>query len=166
MEKDLLQIATFKDSVTGSSTAGAQAGSSQEVANLWNHKRALESSIREKMALLTENSKRRVQQVQEEVSCLQTELKDLSESFGILCEDSEVLPNISQLKQQWQTLQVRMGKMLLLPDNNIKSQRKNAHLSINLRILHTHMRDCIPKEAFVSPSGWRCQADAVVCKSE
>lgn len=105
IEKDLLQIATLKDSIMASSTAEAQASLSQQVSNLQNHKRALDSSIREHLALRTENSNQRVQQVKDEVSCVQTALRDLAEN---LCEDSEVLPDISQLKQQWCTIQVSL----------------------------------------------------------
>lgn len=106
MEKDLLQIVTLMDSITASSTAEAQASLSQQVGNLQNHKRALDSSIRESLALLTENSNQRVQQVKEGVSCVQTTLKDLAENVANLCGNREVLPDINQLKQQWHTIQV------------------------------------------------------------
>ncbi|XP_033991567.1 nesprin-2 isoform X3 [Trematomus bernacchii] len=56
VEKYLSQIATLKDTITAISTAEAQASFSQEISNLQNHQRALDSSIREKLALLTENS--------------------------------------------------------------------------------------------------------------
>ncbi|KAK5903261.1 hypothetical protein CgunFtcFv8_007057 [Champsocephalus gunnari] len=56
VEKYLSQIATLKDTMTAMSTAEAQASLSQEISNLQNHQRALDSSIREKLALLTENS--------------------------------------------------------------------------------------------------------------
>ncbi|KAK1889404.1 Nesprin-2 [Dissostichus eleginoides] len=56
VEKYLSQIATLKDTITAISTAEAQASLSQEISNLQNHQRALDSSIREKLALLTENS--------------------------------------------------------------------------------------------------------------
>lgn len=105
-EKDLLQIVTLKDSITASSTVEARASLCQQVSKLQNHKRALDSSIRENLALLSEDSNQRAQQVEEEVSCVQTALKDLAENVGKLCEDSEVLPDISQLKQQWHTIQV------------------------------------------------------------
>ncbi|TMS12618.1 hypothetical protein E3U43_017576 [Larimichthys crocea] len=104
-EKDLLQIVTLKDSITASSTVEAQASLCQQVSKLQNHKRALDSSIRENLALLSEDSNQRAQQVEEEVSCVQTALKDLAENVGKLCEDTEVLPDISQLKQQWHTIQ-------------------------------------------------------------
>lgn len=55
-EKYLSQIATLKDTIPAISTAEAQASVSQEISNLQNHQRALDSSIREKLALLTENS--------------------------------------------------------------------------------------------------------------
>lgn len=105
IEKDLLQIVTLQDSIKASSTAEAQASLSQQVSNLQNHKRALDSSIREQLALLTENSNQRVQRVKEEVTSVQTALKDLAEN---LCGIREVLPDISQLKQQWHTIQVSL----------------------------------------------------------
>ncbi|XP_040920887.1 nesprin-2a [Toxotes jaculatrix] len=104
-EKDILQLVTLKDSITDSSTVEAQASLSQQVSNLQNHRRALDGSIRENLALLTENTNQRVQQVKEEVFSVQTALKDLAENVGDLCENHELLPNISQLKQQWCTLQ-------------------------------------------------------------
>ncbi|XP_035851599.1 nesprin-2 [Sander lucioperca] len=102
IEKDLLQIVTLQDSIKASSTAEAQASLSQQVSNLQNQKRALDSSIREQLALLTENSNQRVQRVKEVVTSVQTALKDLAEN---LCGIREVLPDISQLKQQWHTIQ-------------------------------------------------------------
>ncbi|KAF1376843.1 hypothetical protein PFLUV_G00215650 [Perca fluviatilis] len=102
IEKDLLQIVTLQDSIKASSTAEAEASLSQQVGNLQNHKRALDNSIREHLALLTENSNQRVQRVKEEVTSVQTALKDLTEN---LCGIREVLPDISQLKQQWHTIQ-------------------------------------------------------------
>ncbi|XP_073348713.1 LOW QUALITY PROTEIN: nesprin-2a [Pagrus major] len=105
IDKDLLQIETFKDSITASSTAEAQASFSQQVDNLQNHKRALDSSIRENLAQLRENGNQRVHQVEEEVSCAQTALKDLVENVSNLCENHGVLPDISELKQQWNTIQ-------------------------------------------------------------
>ncbi|XP_068564553.1 nesprin-2a [Cebidichthys violaceus] len=102
IEKELLQIVTLKDSITASSTAEAQASLSQQVSNLKNHKRALDGSIRGILAPLTENSNQRVQRVKGEVACVQKALKDLPEN---LCGNSEVVPDISQLKQQWYTIQ-------------------------------------------------------------
>ncbi|XP_034756192.1 nesprin-2-like [Etheostoma cragini] len=102
VEKDLSQIVTLQDSIKASSTAEAQASLSQQVSNLQNHKRALDGSIKEHLALLTENSNQRVQRVKEEVTSVQTALKDLAEN---LCGFREVLPEISQLKQQWDTIQ-------------------------------------------------------------
>ncbi|XP_042359998.1 LOW QUALITY PROTEIN: nesprin-1-like [Plectropomus leopardus] len=102
IEKDLLQIGTLKDSIAASSIAEAQASLSQQVSNLQNHKRALDSSIREYLALLTENGNQRVQRVKDEVFSVQTALKDLAAN---LCRDLEVLPETCQLKQQWYTLQ-------------------------------------------------------------
>nr|XP_046228198.1 nesprin-2 isoform X4 [Scatophagus argus] len=97
-----LQIATLKNSITASLSAEAQTSLSQQVDNLQNHQRALDSSIRTNLALLTENRNQAVQRVKEEVSCLQTVLKDMA---GNLFENREVLPDISQLKQEWHTLQ-------------------------------------------------------------
>ena len=106
VDKELLQIETLKDSVTASSTAKASASFSQQVDNLKNHKRALDSSIRENLALLRDNGNQRAHQVEEEVSCVQTALKDLAENVSNLCENRGVLPDISQLKVQWNTIQV------------------------------------------------------------
>ncbi|XP_037606336.1 nesprin-2-like isoform X2 [Sebastes umbrosus] len=102
IEKDLSQIVTLKDSIAASSTAEAQSSLSQQVSDLQHHKRALDGSIREDLALLTENNNQRVQRVKEEVSCVQTALKDLAEN---LCGNREVLHETSQLKQQWSTIQ-------------------------------------------------------------
>ncbi|KAK5852699.1 hypothetical protein PBY51_006549 [Eleginops maclovinus] len=97
IEKDLLQIATLKDTIT-TSTAEARASLSQEISNLQNHQRALNSSIRDKLALITEDNNQRVQRVKEEVTCVQTALKGVAEN---LQGKPEVLPEVSQLKQQW-----------------------------------------------------------------
>ncbi|XP_045916269.1 nesprin-2 isoform X3 [Micropterus dolomieu] len=102
-EKCLLEILTLKDSITASSTAEAQSSLSQQVSNLQNHKMALDSSIRE--ALLTEISSQGVQHVRDEVSCVQSALKHLAEDVGNLCGNREALLDISQLKQQWYTIQ-------------------------------------------------------------
>lgn len=106
VDKELLQIETLKNSVTASSTAEAQASFSQQVDNLQNHKRALDSSIRDNLALLRDNGNQRAHQVEEEVSCVQTALKDLAENVSNLCESCGALPDISQLKVQWNTIQV------------------------------------------------------------
>lgn len=119
MEKDLLQIVTLKDSITSSSTAEAQASLSQQVSNLQNHKRALKSSIREKIALFTGN---REQDLDKEASCVKTELKDLVKSFENLCENSEESLNISQLKQQWLKIQVFLNR-------NLSFTHLSTHLS-------------------------------------
>ncbi|KAI3364132.1 hypothetical protein L3Q82_010949, partial [Scortum barcoo] len=105
IEKTLLQIVTLKDSIEASSTAEAQASLSQQIGNLQNHKRALDSSIRENLALLTETSNQRVQQVKEEVSCVQSALKDLVENVGNLCGNREMSPDVTQLKTQWHIIQ-------------------------------------------------------------
>ncbi|XP_054871829.1 nesprin-2 isoform X5 [Amphiprion ocellaris] len=99
IEKDILQLATLKDAIIVSSTGEAQAGLSQQVSNLQNHKRVLENGIRENLGLL--NRDQRIQQVKEEASCLQTALKDLTENVGDLCGTLEVLPDTIHLKQQW-----------------------------------------------------------------
>uniref|UniRef100_UPI0037E98A37 nesprin-2a n=1 Tax=Semicossyphus pulcher TaxID=241346 RepID=UPI0037E98A37 len=105
VEKDLLQLATLKDSIAAGVTAEARAGLSQRVSQLQNHKRALDDSIRENLALITESRNQRVQQVKEEVTCAQTALKDLQDHFGNVCGSCEELPDIVQLKQQWHTIQ-------------------------------------------------------------
>ncbi|XP_054474146.1 nesprin-2-like [Anoplopoma fimbria] len=102
IEKELSQIVSLKESITASSTAEAQANLSQQVGNFQNHRRALDSSIRGILALLTKNNSQRVQRVKGEVTCLQMALKDVAEN---LCGNSEELPDISQLKQQWYTIQ-------------------------------------------------------------
>ncbi|XP_069017780.1 nesprin-2a isoform X4 [Embiotoca jacksoni] len=103
--KDVLQLAALKDSIAVSSTAEAQASLTQQVSSLQNHKRALESSIRDNLTLLTANHNQRTQQVKGEASCLQTALKDLADNVNNLSGIHEVLPDISQLKQQWCTIQ-------------------------------------------------------------
>lgn len=108
IEKDLLQLVTLKDSVAASSTAEAQASLCQEVSNLQNHKRALDSSIREHLALLNAKRNQSVQQVKEEASCVHIALKDLAENLGALSGNHEALPHISQLKQQWCVMQVML----------------------------------------------------------
>ncbi|XP_022621783.1 nesprin-1-like [Seriola dumerili] len=105
MEKDTLQLVTLKDSITNSSTVEAQASLSQQVSILQNHKRALDSSIRENLALRKKNNNQRDQQVKEEVSCVQTAVKDLAANVGNLCGNLEVLPDISQLRQEWCAIQ-------------------------------------------------------------
>ncbi|XP_062415634.1 nesprin-2-like isoform X4 [Pungitius pungitius] len=96
VEKELLQIKALKDSITASSSAEDQ------VRPLQNHKRALDSSIREGRSLLTDEDKQRVQREKGEAPRLQTDRKELSEN---LCGNSEVSPDLTQLKQQWQTIQ-------------------------------------------------------------
>ncbi|XP_071323734.1 nesprin-2a isoform X2 [Trachinotus anak] len=105
MEKDILQLVRLNDSMADSSTVEAQASLSQQVSIFQNHKRALDSSIRENLALLKEKNNQRVQQVKEEVSFVQTAAKDLAANVGNLCESLEVVPDISQLKQQWCNIQ-------------------------------------------------------------
>lgn len=105
MEKDLLQFVTLKDSITASSTA--EDSLSQQVSNLQSHRRALDGSIRENLALLMQNSNQRVWQVEEKVSCVQTALKNLADILGDLNESCEVLPEIRELKQKWHTAQVQ-----------------------------------------------------------
>ncbi|XP_044232894.1 nesprin-2-like isoform X4 [Thunnus albacares] len=105
VEKDLLQLVTLKDSVAASSTAEAQASLCQEVSNLQNHKRALDSSVRENLALLEEKRNQSMQKVKDEASCVQIALKDLAENLGKLSGNHEELPHISQLKQQWCIIQ-------------------------------------------------------------
>ncbi|XP_076613023.1 nesprin-2a [Chaetodon auriga] len=105
IEKDVLQIVTLKDSITASSTAEAQASFPQQVSIHQNHQRALESNIRQNLPPLTENGNQRAQQVEEEVSFVRTALNDVAETLGSLCENCEVLPDISQLKQEWNTIQ-------------------------------------------------------------
>ncbi|XP_029351666.1 nesprin-2a isoform X2 [Echeneis naucrates] len=105
MDKHILQLVTLKDTITDSLTVEAQASLSQEVSNLQSHKRALDSSLRENQAALTKNSNQRLQQVKEEVSCVQTAVNDLAANVGNLLESLEVLPDIGQLKQQWSIIQ-------------------------------------------------------------
>lgn len=119
IEKDILQLVTLKDSIADGSTVEAQASLSQQVSNLRTHKGALESSIRENLALLKENSNQRVQKVKEEVSRVKTAVKDLAEDVGNLCENHDVLPDISQLQQLWSTIQVTLKdplKCCFVPD--------------------------------------------------
>ncbi|KAM9339272.1 nesprin-2a [Symphorus nematophorus] len=134
IEKDLSQIATLKDYITASSTAEGQVSISQRFSNLESHKRALESSIRENLALLRENSNQRVQQVEEEVSFVQKELKDLAENVGNLCENRELLPDISQLKQQWHAVQDCDAKLTELAAR-VNNLQKTGEASITQETL-------------------------------
>ncbi|XP_059211817.1 nesprin-1 [Centropristis striata] len=130
-EKDLLHIETLKDSLTTSSTAEAQTSLYQQVSNLQNHKRALDNGIRESLALLTEKRNQRVQQVEEEVTCVQTALKHLAES---LCEDCGVLTDVSQLKQQWFTIQDCDSRLTELAER-VNALQKSEESSITLEML-------------------------------
>lgn len=107
MDKDLLEIVTLKDSIAVSSTSEARLGLSQQVDNLQNHKRALDSSIRDSLTLLTGNSNQSFEKVEEEVSCVQTALKYVAAVLLNVCEGSEALPDIRELKQTWHTMQVK-----------------------------------------------------------
>ncbi|GLD49701.1 nesprin-2-like protein [Lates japonicus] len=104
-EKDILQLETLKDSIADSATVEARVSLSQQVSDLQDHKRALDSSIRENLALLKESNNQRVQQVKEEISSVHTAVKDLADNIGNLCDDPEVSPGISQLKQHWCSIQ-------------------------------------------------------------
>nr|XP_024660949.1 nesprin-1 isoform X8 [Maylandia zebra] len=104
-EKDLLQLVTLKDSITVSLAAEAQISLTQQVSNLQNHKRALESKIRETLAQLQVNSDESIQRVKKEALYVQTALKDLAEGVCNLSNTHEALPVISQLKQQWCMIQ-------------------------------------------------------------
>ncbi|XP_062267756.1 nesprin-1 isoform X1 [Platichthys flesus] len=81
-----------------------QTSLSQQDCDQQNHKRALDSSVGEQLAPLTGNSSR-VQRVKEDVSCVQTALKDLSGNVGKLFVNHDVFPDTSQLRQQWSTVQ-------------------------------------------------------------
>lgn len=105
-EKDLFQLVTLKDSITVSLTAEAQISLTQQVSNLQNHKRALESKIRETLAQLKVNSDESIQRVKKEALYVLTALKDLAEGVDNLSDTHEALPDISQLKQQWCMIQV------------------------------------------------------------
>lgn len=106
IDGDLLQLLALKDSTTASVTAEVHTSLSQQVDNLQNHKRALENSIRENLAELRQNSNQKVQQVQEEVSCVQAALRDLAENVGTLWGGQDVPPDIRQLKELWRSIQV------------------------------------------------------------
>nr|XP_054604094.1 nesprin-2 isoform X2 [Nothobranchius furzeri] len=95
-EKDLSQLETLRDSLTTSCTAEARASLSENVGELQNHKRAMESSIYKQLqaAQLMENPI--IQQVGEEASRLQTELRGLVGNLSGMMS-----PDISQLTQQW-----------------------------------------------------------------
>lgn len=106
IEKDLLQLASLKDSIKVSIIAEAQASLTQQVGNLQNHKRALESSIREALAQLDVSRDESIRRVKEEASCVQAALKDLAEDVKDLSRITEALPHLTRLKQQWCTIQV------------------------------------------------------------
>lgn len=100
-----MQLAALKDSITASSTAEAQASLSQQVSSPQSHKRAVEN-----LALLR-GDHRRVQELMEEVSCVQTEVKDVAERLRKLCGNHE---DVNRLKQQWSVIQVLMNVKGLL----------------------------------------------------
>ncbi|KAF7666652.1 hypothetical protein LDENG_00098390 [Lucifuga dentata] len=79
--------------------------SSQQISSLQKHKGAVESYIREVLEQVKENRNQKDQQVGEEATCVQTAVKQLAECLGNLCGNHEVFPDISQLKQQWNTIQ-------------------------------------------------------------
>ncbi|XP_043962311.1 nesprin-2 isoform X2 [Gambusia affinis] len=85
IEKELLVLVTLRDSLTASCTAEAQASLSEQVSNLHNHKRAIERAI----------------PLQEEVSLLQADLRDLAKNV----KELSVLPDVLQLTQQWRSVQ-------------------------------------------------------------
>ncbi|KAM7367651.1 hypothetical protein PAMP_013936 [Pampus punctatissimus] len=105
IETDLVQLVTLKDSVAASSTAEAQTSLCQEVGNLQTQKRALDSNIRENLAVLKVKRNLSVQQVKEEASCIHIALKNLAENVEIISVNHEALAHISQLKQQWCIIQ-------------------------------------------------------------
>ncbi|XP_062293145.1 nesprin-2 isoform X5 [Scomber scombrus] len=123
LEKDLLQLVTLKDSVAASSTAEAHVSLCQEFSSLQKHKRALDSSITEHLALLKEKMNQRVQQVKEEASCVQIALKNLAENLGKLSGNHEELPHIGQLKQQWCLIKDRDTRLTVLAARVIDLQR-------------------------------------------
>ncbi|PWA27935.1 hypothetical protein CCH79_00000556 [Gambusia affinis] len=85
IEKELLVLVTLRDSLTASCTAEARASLSEQVSNLHNHKRAIERAI----------------PLQEEVSLLQADLRDLAKNV----KELSVLPDVLQLTQQWRSVQ-------------------------------------------------------------
>ncbi|KAM8831623.1 uncharacterized protein AB9W97_003132 [Spinachia spinachia] len=93
VEKVLLQMISVKNSITASSSSEDQASLSEQVSQLQDHKRALDSSIRGGHSLLTDTREKA------QVTCLQTNLKEL-------CGNSEVSRDLTQLKQQQYTIQV------------------------------------------------------------
>lgn len=107
MDQDLSQTETFK--------AEAQASLSQQVDDLQNHQRALEGSISDSLTPIAQESIQRVQRLGEEVSCLQTALKDLAEILRNLPESREVSPDVRELKHEWETLQVAFKDPVHLP---------------------------------------------------
>ncbi|MEQ2262114.1 hypothetical protein XENORESO_014913, partial [Xenotaenia resolanae] len=99
VEKDLLALETLRDSLTGDSTAEAQARLSDQVSDLQNHKRAIECGIKEQLASLLQNEG--LQQVRKEASLLLTDLSELAKDV----EELFVLADICQLTQQWCAVQ-------------------------------------------------------------
>ncbi|XP_022057033.2 nesprin-2-like [Acanthochromis polyacanthus] len=132
IEKDILELATLKDSIIVSSTGEAQASLSQQVSNLQYHKRVLENDIRENLGLFNRNQ--RIQQMKEEASFLQRALKDLTENVGDLCGTLEVLPDIIHLKQQWCAIK-DLDIMLTELDTRVNKLQRTKESSMMQEIL-------------------------------
>lgn len=103
LEKDISQLTTLSDSITSSVTAEATESISQQVINVQNHKREIESRIREHLILMKVNQT--IRHVEEEANSLQAALRDLAENVEVHKE----LLDVSQLKQQWCTIQVTLS---------------------------------------------------------
>lgn len=91
-DQDLLQILTFKHPITATSTGVSLP---QQVGGLRHHKRALESSVGDSLVPA---------EVEAEVSCVQGALRDV---LAKLSASGQVLPDVTELKQTWQTIQVK-----------------------------------------------------------
>ncbi|XP_076023194.1 nesprin-2a [Genypterus blacodes] len=77
--------------------------------SLLNHKGAVESCAGDVLAQAEEDRKHKVQ-AREEATCVQTAVKELSERLGDLCVKDEASPDISRLKQHWDTIQDNVAR--------------------------------------------------------
>lgn len=92
MDQDLLKIQTFKRPITATSSGFSI---SQQVGSIQHHKRALESSVGDGPTSAG---------VEAEVSCVQGALRD---ALAKLSASGQVPPDVTELKQTWQTIQVK-----------------------------------------------------------
>ncbi|KAM6915050.1 nesprin-2-like [Xenentodon cancila] len=134
-EQDLSQLATLWGSI--SVTAEDRESLPQQVVNLQNHKRAIESCSRDQQPVLEVNQA--IQQVEEEAKCLQSELRELAENAETLDGVGKGSPGVGQLKQQWCSLQ-DCDKRLAEVDARVNDLQRTQSLSSTQEMLPTDVR--------------------------